>query len=58
MTVTIPGGVRYTEEETPRTKRPFAYRLGYHPFGNCIISYACIDCKCFLVKLYTNYKHA
>nr|DAT50726.1 MAG TPA: hypothetical protein [Bacteriophage sp.] len=38
MTVTIPGGVRYTEEETPRTKRPFAYRLGYHPFGNCIIS--------------------
>nr|DAZ43539.1 MAG TPA: hypothetical protein [Caudoviricetes sp.] len=27
MTVTIPGGVRYTEEETPRTKRPFAYQL-------------------------------
>ena len=31
-------GVRHTEEETPRIKRPFAYRLGYYPFGNCIIS--------------------
>ena len=31
-----------TEETTPRTKRLFAYRLGYHPFGNCIIAYSTI----------------
>ncbi len=40
------------------TERPFAYRLGYCPFGNCIISYACRFCKNFLLKLYIKNLHA
>nr|DAW65919.1 MAG TPA: hypothetical protein [Bacteriophage sp.] len=47
-----------TDKWETRLERPFAYRLSYCPFGNCIISYACRFCKTFLVKLYTKYLHA
>nr|DAU88416.1 MAG TPA: hypothetical protein [Caudoviricetes sp.] len=46
-------GVRHTEEETPRIKRPFAYQLRSSLIDKSSITCMYVFCKLFLVKLYT-----